>query len=48
MKHPFFRIHFGKRFEERLWVGVRLGRCDREAVVGRGVNLSLLRRLVCN
>ena len=27
--HPLFLIHFGKRFEEKLWLGVGLVRCDR-------------------
>ena len=29
MKHPLFLIHFGKRLEDKLWLGVGLGRCDR-------------------
>ena len=45
MKHPIF--HFWKRLEDKLWLGVGLGRCDRQTVVGRGVNLSLLRRSFC-
>ena len=48
MKHPLFLIHFGKRLEDKLWLGVGLSRCDRQTVVGRGVNLSLLRCLLCN
>ena len=47
MKHPLFLIHFGKRLEDKLWLGVGLGRCDRHWWVG-GVNLSLLRRSLCN
>ena len=26
--HFLFRIHFGERLEDKLWLGVRLGRCD--------------------
>ena len=29
MKHPSFLIHFGKRIDDKWWVGVRLGRPDR-------------------
>ena len=48
MKHPLFIIHFGKRLEDKLWLEVGLGRYDRYTVVGRGVNLSLLKRSLCN
>ena len=48
MKHPIFLIHFGKRLADRLGLGVRLGRCDGETMVGKGVNLSLLGRLLCS
>ena len=47
-KHPLFHIHFGKRLEGKLWLGAGLGRYDRQAVVGTGVNLSFLRRSLCN
>ena len=26
--HPLFLIHFGKQFQDKLWLGVGLGRCD--------------------
>ena len=29
MKHPLFLIHFRKRLEEKLWLGLGLGWCDR-------------------
>ena len=29
MKHPLFLIHFGKRLEDKLRLGVGLGECDR-------------------
>ena len=48
MKRPLFLIHFGKRLEDKLWLGVGLGRCDKWTVVGRDVNLSWLRRSLCN
>ena len=47
MKHPLFLIYFGKRLEDKLWLGVGLNRYDRWTVVSRGVNLSLLRRSLC-
>ena len=49
MKHPLLLIHFGKRLEGKLWQrGGRVGMIDRQWWVGRGVNLSLLRRSLCN
>ena len=48
MKHPLFLMHFGKRLEDKLRLGVVLGGCDRWTVTARGVNLSLLMRLLCN
>ena len=29
MKQNLFLIHFGKRLEDKLWLGIGLGRCDR-------------------
>ena len=29
MKHPSFLMHFGKRVEDKWWLGVGLDRCDR-------------------
>ena len=48
MKQPLFLIYFGTRLDDKLWLGVGLGRGDRQKVVDRGVNLSLVRRLLCN
>ena len=44
MKHPSFFIHFGKRMEDKRWLGVGLGRCDRYTVVTSCVNVSWLSR----
>ena len=40
MRHLSFLIHFGKRIEDKWWMGVELGSCDRKTVVFKGVNLS--------
>ena len=48
MKHSLFLMHFGKRLEDKLRLGVVMGACDRWTVVARGVNLSLLMLLLCN
>ena len=48
MKHLLFLIHFGNRLEDKLRIVVGLGGFDRLTVVARGVNLSLLRRPLCN
>ena len=48
MKHPSFRIHFGKWIEDKWSLGEGLGRCDRQTVIARGMNLSWLRRWLCN
>ena len=48
MKHPSFLMHFGKRIEDECWLGVGLGRCDRETVAAEGVNRSWLRPSFCN
>ena len=45
MKHPSFRIHFGKPIEGKWWLGEGLGRCDRQTVTVRCVNLWLRRSL---
>ena len=29
MKHPLVLIHFGKRFKDKLWLGLGLGRCGK-------------------
>ena len=29
MNHPSFLIHFGKRIEDKWYLGVELGKCDR-------------------
>ena len=39
-------MHFGKRIEGKWWLGVGLGRCVRETVAAKGVNLSWLRPFV--
>ena len=46
MKHPSFLIHFGKRIQDKCWLGVELGRCDRQTVVAKGVNLSWFKSFV--
>ena len=48
MKHSSFHIHFGKPTEDKWWLGIWLGRCDRWTVVAKGVNLSWLRRSFSN
>ena len=35
-------MHFGKRIDDKWWLGVGLGRCDRQAVAAKGVNLGWL------
>ena len=29
MKHPSFIIHLSKRLEDKWWLGVEMGRCDK-------------------
>ena len=48
MKHPPFRIHFDKWIEDKWWLAEGLGRCDRQTLIARGVNLGWLRRSLCN
>ena len=48
MKYHSFLVHFGKRTDVKWWLGVGLGRCDRQTVVATGVNLSWLRHFLCN
>ena len=43
-----FLYIFGKQLEDKWWLGVGLDKYDRQTVVTRGVNLSWLRRLLCN
>ena len=31
IKHPLILIHFGKRLQDKQWLGVGLGRCDRDS-----------------
>ena len=40
MKHSLF---LRLRNEDKWWLGVGLGRCDKETVAAKGVNLSWLR-----
>ena len=47
VKYPSFLIHFGNA-QRIWWLGRGLGRCDRQSVVAKSVNLSWLQRSFCN
>ena len=48
MNHRSFLMHFGQPTEDKCWLGVGLGSCDRPAVATMGVNLGWFGPSFCN